>query len=209
MARLGDGSRWSTAAIVLGLVVVATTTSDASGAFRTHDRFYLRMLFGGGYTNMKANSKPETTLDGGSMWVSVALGGEIGENLILYGETFGTTVFGPTLRYGEVEQEADEDVATSYSGIGPGIAYYFMPANLYVSGTATLAKMTLKQDNERIAETEMGFGLNAVIGKEWWISDNWGLGLAVGACGGWMNDQGGSPRWSVYSVNVGLSGTYN
>ena len=33
-------------------------------------------------------------------------------------------------------------------------------------------------ESDRIIETESGWGFSLSLGKEWWVSENWGLGLA-------------------------------
>ena len=52
-----------------------------------------------------------------------------------------------------------------------------MPANVYLTGSIALAIGTLESYGQKI-ESETGYGINVAIGKEWWVSDNWGLGVA-------------------------------
>jgi hypothetical protein len=211
MKRFAQTSRigWWVAVLMLATLALSAATASASGVRHRHDRFYLRMFLGGGYTDWEADSRPKVTLDGTSGAFGIALGGAVAENFIIYGEAFGSAVTGPELKYGDVEGTFSEDISTSVTGFGPGIAYYFVPANLYLSGTLALSQMTLSEKGDEIAETEMGFGLNLMAGKEWWVSDNWGLGLAVQVYGGQMDDKGGSPTWSVRAFNVAFSATYN
>lgn len=73
--------------------------------------------------------------------------------------------------------------------LGVGLTYYIMPANVFLSGTVgvgrfALTKPTDDQDDDERIETNPGLSLHAKIGKEWWVSDNWGLGLAAGY--GWL-----------------------
>ena len=63
--------------------------------------------------------------------------------------------------------------------VGPAITYYLMPANVYLTGAVGLSWLRLdNSDVNESARTDVGFGLNADIGKEWWVGDDWGLGVA-------------------------------
>ena len=65
-------------------------------------------------------------------------------------------------------------------GVGPGIAYYFMPWNVYTSVTAGLAKINFVNaftDNP-LPDTDMGYVGAFSVGKEWWSSPDWGVGIA-------------------------------
>jgi len=62
----------------------------------------------------------------------------------------------------------------SVTPISGGVNYYFMPENIYVSMAIDLPEATYKNSN-----TPLGFGIQSAIGKEWWVSKNWGIGLAL------------------------------
>jgi len=69
-------------------------------------------------------------------------------------------------------------------GVGPGVSYYFEALNLYTSFTLALTRIFGKGTN-----SELGLGTNLVVGKEWWLSTNWGTGVAVGLQTGIGNDK--------------------
>jgi hypothetical protein len=55
--------------------------------------------------------------------------------------------------------------------------------SFYVSGTFAFSQISLQdENNDEVADTEFGPGLSLVLGKEWWVSDNWGLGVAGQLC---------------------------
>jgi hypothetical protein len=105
------------------------------------------------------------------------------------------------------------------TSIGPGAAYYLQPANVYLSATLAFTTLTLKDArNENRLETETGFGVSAMVGKEWWVSTNWGLGAALQLQLGTMKDRpvdralvggGDPPRWTTTAFTVAFSATYN
>jgi hypothetical protein len=79
--------------------------------------------------------------------------------------------------------ETASDQELDLFSVGPGVAYYFEPLGLYLSGTVTLAWMTMDDKNSdddsktrRISDS--GIGTSLTVGKEWWVSSNWGLGMA-------------------------------
>ena len=64
----------------------------------------------------------------------------------------------------------------STSNLGLGLTYYF-PSNIYVTGAVGTAKTQLKSNGDTFS-SDRGFGVNLMVGKEWWVSENWGLGVA-------------------------------
>ena len=54
-----------------------------------------------------------------------------------------------------------------------------------------------------------GFALEAAVGKEWFVSDRWGLGLAVGITYHSFPDEIAGENWSGISIPVRFSATFN
>ncbi len=50
-------------------------------------------------------------------------------------------------------------------------------AKRHLSGSIALVRGIVESDVEKF-ETDLGYGINVAIGKEWWVSDNWGIGVA-------------------------------
>jgi hypothetical protein len=98
-------------------------------------------------------------------------------------------------------------------GIGPGIAYYFQPVNLYLSATVGASKVQIQDANNHnvLMSTRWGFGLSTMLGKELWVSDNWGLGAALQFHYGSMPDNVPNPAPTVHSNALTLlfSSTFN
>lgn len=139
-----------------------------------HDGFYLRFHAGFGHT---AVSEGELRVAGPSGAFAFSIGGAVAEDLILFGHLTASSMQRPTFSYGDHRFEIDGSVEVG--GIGVGLAYYFMPANLYVSGALLATRLELSDDHgTTLAESKTGGGIELAVGKEWWVSDNWGLGLA-------------------------------
>lgn len=165
-----------------------------------HDGFFLRFHLGGGRMDARADRPADPhSGQGPSGHFGFALGGAIVENLILYGEY---TQEQASLPYARLTQ-ADWQTRRYFNigGFGPGLAYYFMPVNLYVAGSV----LFLSSDHVRDSS---GAGLKFSIGKEWWVSRNWGLGIAGY---GMFSRVDNGPESKIDASNYGLAftATYN
>jgi hypothetical protein len=114
--------------------------------------------------------------------ISVDGGGAVVENLILRARFEGSLGYLGNSPFGG-------DVIVTYGAMGIGADYYFMPINLYVGATVMLAGASVAQVNDldqppdqrnnHAFHSDAGFGFDFDLGKEWWVSGNWGLGLAL------------------------------
>jgi hypothetical protein len=145
-----------------------------------HEGLFLRLGIGLGYLNLRTEFMDEDLdIKGPAGHLQVALGGNLSSNLILFGQLFVNAINEPTVEFNGEEAEA-EDMTASLGAVGIGMAYY-LPSNVYFSGTLAVSQLRLSDDSgdeDNDAETEIGPAFMAQIGKEWWVSDNWGLGLA-------------------------------
>ncbi|HKU44564.1 MAG TPA: outer membrane beta-barrel protein [Polyangiales bacterium] len=152
----------------------------APGAQR-HDGFMLRLTLGFGYSTTSATAKDdpdEAALFGVSGSFAIDLGVALTENLLLHLRLADLYVLNPGVSVNGMKEQSTSELTFGAFFIGPGLSYYIMPANLYLTFTAGIAWMTVDTDRSEANSTDVGFGANAELGKEWWVSDNWGLGLA-------------------------------
>ncbi|WP_224369540.1 outer membrane beta-barrel protein [Hyalangium versicolor] len=188
------------------LAAVIFTASTATASPETHDGIYLRLQTGLGYTSA---SNDAFTLKGGSGGLNVELGFALFRNFIIAGKLFGTTTPSPDLKIGGVTFENDdEDLRSNFGAAGVGLTYYIMPANVYLSGALTVTKLGLVRNDENLGETKTGQGLHFGIGKEWWLADEWGLGLGAELALARVPDESDT-TWKAVSALVLLSVTYN
>jgi hypothetical protein len=146
----------------------------------SHDGFFLRLTGGLGYL------AASETVDGATLGYSGfgftfggALGGAVAPNLIVFGEIVGTTAFNADQSYaGSPQGVSGLDV--TLLGVGPGIAYYIEPANVYLSGTLAFSKVSFTNTYSQypVNDTNWGVGASFSIGKEWWIGRRWAFGFA-------------------------------
>ena len=143
-----------------------------------------------------------------------ALGGTIAPNLILYGsmiyEEGNAEVTINGISAGSVNNGA------GVVGFGPGIAYYLEPANVFFGGTLRLSGLGISSSRGNTGwSSRAGATLEGQVGKEWWVSDNWGLGVSAQALVGAMKGReslaagGEIPTWTVVMFSLLFSATYN
>ncbi|MCP4675176.1 MAG: outer membrane beta-barrel protein [Deltaproteobacteria bacterium] len=202
-----------------GLVVLATlffsAASEADEA-RTHDGFHMR--WGVGLVAATGTSEGENApysfvapgiLDG------VQLGGNLRENLSLFFEADSLILFSGNKNIGTDSKSENNDTSetTTYGFLtGIGMGHYFMPANLYVSGAfgATLNNFAVSDDGIDFDTDNIGLGFTVMAGKEWWVSDGWGVG--VGGQLLYMANKGeGTSKFTNHTLAFGmiLTATYN
>jgi hypothetical protein len=179
----------------------------ASG-YHTHDGFFMRLSLGGGGASV---SRSGEKYSGGSGAFGAAFGGAITQHLILYGEIFGHSVNEPKYKAGGTsvtERGWNLDIA----GVGPGVAYFFMPLNLYLSGTLLLQRVSLSESNDSNrgqALTDVGLAASLMVGKDWWVSENWALGAAAQFLVGSAKDRYTDSNWTTAAAAVMFTASYN
>jgi hypothetical protein len=181
----------------------------------------MRLAAGLGVLNAKYKSfGQDATISGGGMAMTFAFGGAVTPNLVLYGEMVMTVAIDPKSESGETSQNLTNTNVNLF-GIGPGVAYYLEPSNMYFSGTLAFSQVTASDSsssssnsNHSVDMTDMGIGASFMVGKEWWVSHDWGLGVAgllhlasmktKEVVSGTTND-----RMTATALSVLFSATYN
>ncbi len=154
--------------------------------YHKHDGFFLRMTPGFGVGGFSVSGDVTDSdgrvignpSDAGAIAAfSLLLGGEVAKNLSIHADFWSYSTMG----------EHGQDLYTGFTtgGVGLGFTYYFMPHNLYLSSTISPAFTALSvirdMNDDTTHKVHVAYGLNASLtfGKEWWVSKNWGLGIAV------------------------------
>lgn len=177
----------------------------------THDGFFLRFLLGGG--SMQFSESPVSNgtikMGGAGAFFGFHIGFAAVENFILMASLNGYAA--SELRPELNGQQSTSTVNLSTSSYGAGFTYYVMPLNLYFSADFGAARDQITASGTKY-DMEWGFGVNGQIGKEWWVSDNWGLGAAIFIHYSTMKDKTSSlytPTITNLIVGVAFSATYN
>lgn len=170
-----------------------------------HDGFYLRIFLGLGYTSMSVDDL-DVDVSGAGGAFGLAAGYAVTDNFIIFGEIFDDIAVSPEVNGQNVD---NNDVSAGVVALGIGAAYYFQPHNIYVSGTLAMGQVTIQNDGEEIAESDFGPGISLMVGKEWWVSPNWGVGVAAQVFAGTMKDKDDGPDISTKAAALAFSATFN
>lgn len=192
MKRLSPALSLSLLAVVPALSQSTDPAKPFDDGRHKHDGFYLSMNIGPalGGTTLKASGSDAVSIVGGNeinyrgqgFLLDFKIGGAIRENLILSFDIIGRTIRGPEVKVdGSVMGTTSDDIILRDNTMGVGLTYYFMPHNVFVSGTVGTAKMHFENEaTDTKGESKNGLGLHFKVGKEWWVGKNWGLGASGG-----------------------------
>lgn len=177
----------------------------------THTGTYVHLHVGGGFTSISGSDGygGTTKLSGGGPAFGVAVGGAPIPNLAVFGSLFFTGASQPKITSGSYS--ANSSVDALVGGFGAGIVYYFMPANVYLSAAiAALDFQASDANNKTVYSTDAGVGFDGIVGKEFWVSEHWGLGGALEfVAASAMKDKDNSGiKWSAAAFNLLFSATY-
>jgi hypothetical protein len=139
--------------------------------------------------------------------MGLAVGGALIENLALHADFQSTLLPHPTQRAMGVKSDYPADIV--FESMGIGLTYYFMPINIYVSGSVGLGVLVFEHDNGQSKNTRSGLALNGLVGKEWWVGSDWGLGLAGQVLFMRVKDYVDDGHLSALAFNLLFSATYN
>jgi len=207
--------------LVLGTALAMSQETAPAPGFHEHDGFFLSLGLGpqtANYDDKVSGNLPFSgstlTFSGWGGLFDVRIGGTVGTNLILSGDLIGRTLSEPKLEVSSGGSGTLQDVTFTETLIGAGLTYYFMPENIFLSGTLGFSQISLEYNSgsARVSgTTDAGFGLNVKVGKEWWVGADWAIGIAGSA--GWMSlsneGSGGAEDFTGYSFAVQFSATYH
>lgn len=148
---------------------------------------------------------------GAGVSFGVALGGTIAPNFVIFGSIFGTVITEPNAKLNGQDLGTATNTDAQTVGFGAGVAYYLQPLNLYLSGEIAAMEFQLRDsDNNDLYSSDTGVGFHGMVGKEWWVSPEWGIGIAGELSVGSMKDKDDSSiKWTATSFLVAFSATYN
>ncbi len=145
---------------------------------RVHEGFFMRFLVGGGPGSIAFDMQGnEMEFKATSALFHFQIGKEISNNLALFADLGGLGMSNPEVSWKGSTITMNE-ASLSTVGFGAGVSYYFMPADVYISGSVMLARATFEYSNSS-GSSEMGPGIFICAGKEWWVGKKWGLGASL------------------------------
>jgi hypothetical protein len=181
-------------------VVLGSASASAQYADRptypeepnVHDGFYLRFAVGFGVYDERLDSassasyggKIEARSRGISTQQEVAIGGTIARGLVLGGGIYTADLIASTLKLDQgsgVPDELDTELRT-FILLGPFLDYYGNPRRgFHLQGALGLAVLTPRMAGDLSTDNDIyraiGGGLMLGTGYEWWVADEWSLGI--------------------------------
>lgn len=198
----------------------ADTQNNASDIVQTadnserHDGFFLRMATAPGAigTQIEYANGDSHDIGGSGLQTELAIGGSVAENLVLHADFLVSAAFEPSGEFNGARFDYDDHEALGVAAFGIGLTY-FMPHGLYFSGSlmSTSVEVVDTDNGDELIESHGG-GVKLMFGKEWWVSDNWGLGLAASVYGSEGNGKtinGDDVDVSTGGAGLLFSATYN
>jgi len=197
---------------ILVLVFLFALFSAPAALFaeaETHDGFYLNFQLGAGSGKTVLEDDPlEMELTGTSGVFRVKAGYALFDNFIVYGLYGVFNQNKPNVKVGSLEGPATFDA--TYYDFGGGVCYYFMPRNLYISGDVASTTYRWSEGSNNY-DSGSGISYTLSVGKEWWVSENWGLGVALIASKANISKMGdfGGDKFSHTFYGIAFTATYN
>ena len=184
-----------------------------------HDGFFIRMLLGTGYAELVEKNVigSDLKISGTTVPFRFQLGGNLFKNFSAYGEFGFASQTNPEMEW-MGHSGSTSDVSASVGDLGFGITYYLMPVNIYFSLSLLYSSVQLEYNNTK-SESEINFntgnGINVIVGKEWWVGNQWAMGISLYGYYSDMHVQNSIEGINYdyftrnYSIGVMLSATYN
>ena len=176
-------------ATILVFFIVFASTCNAQITDKTlqtdyhqHKGFFLSMSLGPNFASVTSEVKGfyNTKFTGTGAQFDLKIGGAIKENLFLHATITSNSMMGPSITYNGLSQKASDKVSLGEVMVGAGITYYIMPSNIYLTGSLGLGSFSItNEETNSIGSTNKGFSMQLGIGKEWWVSKKWGLGVEL------------------------------
>lgn len=175
---------------------------------REHDGFFFRANLSVMTLSARETAGgQELHIGGQGMGWIVDVGTAIADtNFIVFAELGLATLITERVEVDDVSFATGSGNTVIFSG-GFGASYYVMPLNLYVAQSIGIGQLDRQGTFSGGGSTGQGLALRTTVGKEWWVSANWGIGATAFFSFMSLPDSGTS--LTVLSAGVGGSATYN
>jgi hypothetical protein len=182
----------------------------------THDGLFLRFQVGAASASISAHALGnEAGYQGGGGSIAGALDWAVSSHVVVYGEGIVVGAAGPVGVNLNGMSTAQSVPETNIYGYGGGASYYF-GSNVFVGAALLLATVELDDANGNARDgSKTGLAVDFNLGKEWWVSNNWALGLNGRAVLGAMSGKevntilDAVPSWTASAFSLEFSATYN
>jgi len=199
--------QWLTKPVIWVSLILAVSVTEVFAGPRDHDGgFFLRLSGGFGPAQTKFGDPViPMEVSGSAFDGDIAIGIVVSPNLAVHATLFGWMVDNSVVELDVIQEEMEGDVFSE--SFGGGVTYYFMPTNVYVSGSAGVA--TLSVETTEGGKTDFGPVFEITLGKEWWVGNSWGLGVAGAVGYHSVPEKVIDENWSGFNLAVRFTATIN
>jgi hypothetical protein len=198
------------ACILLSALILSTATAQKTPV--QHQGFYLSMGLGPSFGDIKATDgiNNVVTVKGNVLSMDLQIGRSIRTNLLLHATVKAHTVISPTVNSIRFPNSYSFDE----NFIGAGITRYNR-SNFFATANAGAAFYTFSMPQTSFqptsVSTDAGFSFNIKAGKEWLLSDKWGLGGAIyfSRTSLTNKDPSSTEKWSSNRFGIYVHATFN
>jgi hypothetical protein len=167
-----------------------------AGDSYAHEGFFLRLQLGPGGSSV---TREGDSWSGMGLGMGLAIGGSPVQNLALHLDLQTTWMFSPDREVNGIGMQL----------LGLGVTWYIMPVDLFLSGNVGIGWLAFENDAGQSKDTSAGPALDAVVGKEWWVGSDWGVGVAAQFLYMRVNDYTDDEPMDAFAINVLFTATYN
>ena len=179
-----------------------------------HTGFFLSMGLGPAFGKITSDMGHEQIdMSGAGYKFDFKIGGAVKENLILHATMISTMLDGPSVKssyYGMLGKTTNSISISENMLIGGGLTYYIMPFNLFLSGSLGLGNYSLTDIDSNVnGSTNNGVSMQLKVGKEWWVSRRWGLGIALTYGKTFVDNTAGNEKLNSNRFGILFNATLN
>jgi hypothetical protein len=187
---------------------------------RFHDRFYLRLSLGGGTMGTSGNLDPDNGVTfetrGGCVAFDVAIGGTPAPGFVIGGDYAFQMAFRPHFKTSSSSFSFEDDASanTVFGLFGFFVDWFPEPrGGFHVGGTLGFAVLSVANENGNFdnSVSENGIGGALRVGYDFWISNQWSVGVLGQFVGGRVSGDSNSvnERDTVSSFAVLFTALYH
>jgi hypothetical protein len=194
--------------VAVAVAVVSLTPETVLAGNHDHlNGFFLRLSAGAGAAQTEVEEiEGVLKMSGAATDMNLAIGGIVTPNLAIHATLFGWLVDKPDIEFFGLSVSSNDDL--SLSAFGAGLTYYFMPINIYLSGSVGAGSLSL-ETSLGTGETDTGVTLDVTLGKEWWVGNRWGIGAAAAFGYHHIPEANAGYDWTGTSLALRFSATLN
>ncbi|MCL2822442.1 MAG: hypothetical protein FWD57_00450 [Polyangiaceae bacterium] len=167
--------------VLAGLAVFGA--AGAANAYPyAHDGFFLRLELGAVYmhtteTVSLGSQSASRTIYGGGANLGIMIGGTPADGVVIGGTINESVALSPKVKMEGNSYDTDDDAKMNMLLVGPFVQFYPDDEEGFHFG-ASIGWSELSLSDSSDSRSISGFGLAGWLGHDWWVDDEWSLGIS-------------------------------